>query len=204
MTTKRRESDLSHALFTLPDNLKRELLVVPFLAPWFRKVPVPFFLINHLSTAIDNIKEVSLLSSTSSVAALSIAAVKLSHRVVPVGTTRLCMLHVRAPKASASVPLSLLSGCEAGSWRVFASTPSGQSLGSGGGVSAPEGSHRAGSSSFARLLQPFVYRHEGLGVVAASNGSLAFEPHCLFRQNTYLQNKKHMLTCQGGTGCYRF
>ena len=22
--------------------------------------------------------------------------------------------------------------------------------------------------------------------------------HCLFRQNTYLQNKKHMLTCQGG------
>ena len=28
-------------------------------------------------------------------------------------------------------------------------------------------------------------------------------PH-LFRQNTYLQNKKHTLTCQGGTGCYRF
>ena len=28
--------------------------------------------------------------------------------------------------------------------------------------------------------------------------------YCLFRQNTYLQNKKHMLTCQGGTGCYRF
>ena len=26
----------------------------------------------------------------------------------------------------------------------------------------------------------------------------------LFRQNTYLQNKKHMLTCKGGTGCYRF
>ena len=26
----------------------------------------------------------------------------------------------------------------------------------------------------------------------------------LFRQNTYLQNKKHTLTCQGGTGCYRF
>ena len=26
----------------------------------------------------------------------------------------------------------------------------------------------------------------------------------LFRQNTYLQNKKHMLTCQGGTGYYRF
>ena len=26
----------------------------------------------------------------------------------------------------------------------------------------------------------------------------------LFRQFTYLQNKKHTLTCQGGTGCYRF
>ena len=25
----------------------------------------------------------------------------------------------------------------------------------------------------------------------------------LFRQDTYLRNKKHMLTCQGGTGCYR-
>ena len=25
----------------------------------------------------------------------------------------------------------------------------------------------------------------------------------LFRQNTYLWNKKHTLTCQGGTGCYR-
>ena len=26
----------------------------------------------------------------------------------------------------------------------------------------------------------------------------------LFQQITYLRNKKHMLTCQGGTGCYRF
>ena len=25
----------------------------------------------------------------------------------------------------------------------------------------------------------------------------------LFRQDTYLRNKQHMLTCQGGTGCYR-
>ena len=104
---------------------------------------------------------------------------KLSHRVVPVGTTHLCMLHVRASQASASVPLPLLSGREAGSWRLIASILSGQILGSGGVVSSPEGSHRAGSSSFARLLQPFVYRHEGLGVVAASNGSLAFEPHCI-------------------------
>ena len=26
---------------------------------------------------------------------------------------------------------------------------------------------------------------------------------CLFRQNTYLRNKKHTLTCQGGTGYYK-
>ena len=26
----------------------------------------------------------------------------------------------------------------------------------------------------------------------------------LFRQNTYLRNKNHTLTCQGGTGCYRY
>ena len=30
------------------------------------------------------------------------------------------------------------------------------------------------------------------------------DKYSLFRQNTYLQNKKHTLTCQGGTGCYRF
>ena len=45
-----------------------------------------------------------------------------------------------------------------------------------GKVSAPEGSHRAGSASFAGLLQPFVRSHEGLGVVAASNRSFAVEP----------------------------
>ena len=39
-----------------------------------------------------------------------------------------------------------------------------------------EGSHRAGSASFAGLLQPLVCSHEGLGVMAASNRSLAFEP----------------------------
>ena len=45
----------------------------------------------------------------------------------------------------------------------------GQSLGSGGGVSAPKGSLRAGSAFFAGLLQPFVFCHEGLRVVAACN-----------------------------------
>ena len=89
-----------------------------------------------LSTAIDNIKEDSWLFSSSSLATLSKAAVKSSHRVVPVGTTHLCMLHVRAPQDSASVLLPLLSGLEVGSWQFFfffffffASTSSGQILG---------------------------------------------------------------------------
>ena len=50
----------------------------------------------------------------------------------------------------------------------------GQSLGPGGVVSAPKGSLRATSAFFARLLQPFVFYQEGLGVVAASIKSLAF------------------------------
>ena len=41
---------------------------------------------------------------------------------------------------------------------------------------------------------PMVYCLHVLAVIIIS----------LFRQNTYLQNKKHTLTCQGGTGCYRF
>ena len=51
----------------------------------------------------------------------------------------------------------------------------GQSLDAGGGVSAPEGSHRVGSAFFAGLLQPLICSHEGLGVVAASNRSFTVE-----------------------------
>ena len=51
----------------------------------------------------------------------------------------------------------------------------GQSLGAGSGVSAPEGSHRAGSTSFSRLLQPSVCGDEGLGVVASGNRPFSFE-----------------------------
>ena len=53
--------------------------------------------------------------------------------------------------------------------------PPGQSLGAGSGVSAPEGSHRAGSTSFSRLLQPSVCGDEGLGVVASGNRPFSFE-----------------------------
>ena len=42
--------------------------------------------------------------------------------------------------------------------------------------SAPEGSHRAGSTSFSRLLQPSFCSNEGLGVVASGNRSFTFEP----------------------------
>ena len=52
----------------------------------------------------------------------------------------------------------------------------GQSLMAGSGVSAPGGSHRAGSTSFTRLLQPSFCSNEGLGVVASGNRSITFEP----------------------------
>ena len=45
----------------------------------------------------------------------------------------------------------------------------GRGLGAGGGVSAPEGSDRVGSTSFSRLLQPSFCSDESLGVLAASN-----------------------------------
>ena len=61
VTTKRRESYLAHASFTLPDNLKRELLVAPGTGS---------LLFNQ------SLLEDSLLSSTSSLATLSKAAVK--------------------------------------------------------------------------------------------------------------------------------
>ena len=104
--------------------------------------------------------------------------------MVPVGTTHLWMLRVRAHHSSASVHLPLLVGAQ--SVVVAAFLPPhhpGQCLGSGGGVSAPKGSLQAGSACFAGLLQPFVFCHEGLGVVAASNKYLAFELH--FAQDTF-------------------
>ena len=66
---KRRESYLSHTSFTLPESLKRELLVAPAADSLLFNQPL-------LSTAIENMKEASLLSSTSSLASISKGALK--------------------------------------------------------------------------------------------------------------------------------
>ena len=69
VTTKRRESYLSHSSITLPDSLKRDLLVAPGTDSLLFNQPL-------LSEAIENMKEDSLLSSTSSLASISKAASK--------------------------------------------------------------------------------------------------------------------------------
>ena len=69
ITAKRRESYLSHSSFTLPESLKRELLVAPGTGSLLFNQPL-------LSSAIENMKEDSLLSSTSSLASISKAAIK--------------------------------------------------------------------------------------------------------------------------------
>ena len=91
VTTKWRESYLAHASFTLPGYLKRELLVTP---------GTDSFLFNKslLSTAIENMKEDSLLSSTSSLAALSKAACKTKSQ----GGTNRYSSPLDAPRASSS------------------------------------------------------------------------------------------------------
>ena len=67
VTTKRRESYLSHSSITLPDSLKRDLLVAPGTDSLLFNQPL-------LSAAIENMKEDSLLSSTSSLVSISKAA----------------------------------------------------------------------------------------------------------------------------------
>ena len=69
VTTKRRESYLSHSSITLPDSLKRDLLVAPGTDSLLFNQPL-------LSAAIENMKEDSLLSSTSSLVSISKAAGK--------------------------------------------------------------------------------------------------------------------------------
>ena len=102
-TTKRRESDLSHVLFTLPDNLKRELLVVPGAGS--------LLLINLCcQRRLTILRKIPCYLPRLPLPLCLKLRLKLSCRVVPIGTTHLCMLHVRASQASASVPLPLLFG----------------------------------------------------------------------------------------------
>ena len=104
-------SVLPRALFSLPNNLYRELLVVT----GYR---FPTFNHSRLSTAIVNIKEDSLLSSTSSLATLSQAAV--GNRLQ--GGTSRYNSPLDAPRAGSSFFRKRLSSS---SCRLFASTPSG-------------------------------------------------------------------------------
>ena len=67
MTMKRRESYLNHASFTVADSLKKDLLVTPGTGSSLFNGPL-------LKDAIASMKEDSLLSSTSSLAAISKAS----------------------------------------------------------------------------------------------------------------------------------
>ena len=123
-----------------------------------------------MSTAIVNIKEDSLLTSTSSLATLSQAAV--GNRLQ--GGTSRYNSPLDAPRAGSSFFRKRLSSSSCrctkrGRGGFLPPHHPEQSLGSGGGESASKGSLRAGSALFAGLLQPFVFCHEGLGVVATSN-----------------------------------
>ena len=69
VSTKRQESYLSHSSISLLESLKRDLLVAPGTDSLLFNQPL-------LSAAIENMKEDSLLSSTSSLASISKAASK--------------------------------------------------------------------------------------------------------------------------------
>ena len=99
-----------------------------------------------------------MLSSTSSLATLSKAAVRYRSQ----GGTSRYNSPLDAPHAGSSFfhkrPSSpSCRGAKRGRSSFLPPHHPGQSLGSGDGVSAPKGSHRAGSAFFAGLLQPFVF-----------------------------------------------
>ena len=91
ITAKRRESYLSHSSFTLPESLKRDLLVAPGTDSLLFNQPL-------LSSAIENMKEDSLLSSTSSLASISKAAIKSKSQ----GGSGKCAFPFDAPRAGTS------------------------------------------------------------------------------------------------------
>ena len=81
---------------------------------WF-----PPFHFSLLSTAIVNIKENSLLSSSSSLATVCKLWLVIGHRVVLIGTSHLWLLRVRTHHCSASVHLPLLVGARSGIVAAF-------------------------------------------------------------------------------------
>ena len=60
-----------------------------------------------------------MLSSSSSLTTVSTLLLVIGHRVVPIGTSHLWLLHVRTHHSSASVLLSLLFGARSGIVAVF-------------------------------------------------------------------------------------
>ena len=79
----------------------------------------PHFNFSLLSTAIVNIKENSLLSSSSFLTTVSKLRLVIGHRVVPIGTSHFWLLRVRTPHSSASVHLPLLFGTRSGIVAAF-------------------------------------------------------------------------------------
>ena len=168
VSTKRHDSVLARALFTLTN----KCLTGTLIGNGYRFPPF-----NHslLSTAIVNIKEGSLLSSTSSLATFSKAAVSNRSQ----GCTSRYSSPLDAPRAGSSFfrkrpSSSSCWGAKRGRGGFLPPHHLGQSLRSGGGLSAPKGSLRAGSAFFAGLLQPFFFFffffffYEGLRDVVAS------------------------------------
>ena len=124
---------------------------------------------------IINIKENSLLSSSSSLTTVSALRLVIGHRVVPIGTSHLWLLRVRTHHSSASVHLSLLVGARSGIVAAFClHIIQVKALGQVVQSLLQKGAFElAPLSSLGYYSLLFLYQ-EGLGVVAANIKSLAF------------------------------
>ena len=108
--------------------------------------------------------------------------------MVAVGTTHLCMLHVRAPQAAASVPLSLLFGARSGVVAGFyLHTIRAKALAQVVESLLQKGAIELAPFSLLGYYSRFVYHHEGLGVVAASNRYSRY----VILKDVYLQVPMH-------------
>ena len=118
-----------------------------------------------------------MLSSSSSLTTVSKLLLVIGHRVVPIGTSPLWLLHVRTPHSSASVHLPLLFGTRSGIMaafclhiiRVKALCQVVQSL-------LQKGAFELAPLSSLGYYSRLFFDHEGFGVVAASIKYLNFVP----------------------------